>query len=439
MRLRHLLMVTTTIGFGVESQAVTLDEAIASAIENNRMLRVERQKLAEAKGTRTKAYAGFLPSIRISEGWMRTNDPVNAFGTRLRQEAFNQADFDVARLNTPSAITNWQTKLEVRQPLFNGGASIARRRAAGRMVDAAAAQLRNAEQRTVLHTIEAYWRAVLAQSALAAVRSGLTSARGHARSAEAAFTQETIPRTDLLAARVRVAELEADAIAAEDRVAKAREGLSLMMGAPRSRSTVPTDSLRGHPIAGAPDVATALERRADLAAARNRVEAAREGGRIARGSWIPRLNAFFDGHLDSDVLGERAGESWTAGAILSWDLFAGGKTIGEVREARARVKQAEEAMRFAEAAAEREIVQTYRALTSAARRVEIGSAAAEQAEERLRIADLQFREGLVTTTDVLDAEAGLTRARLRLSQALHDLNVGAARMRYVTGERIKVE
>ena len=425
-------LITTSIA---QPLPLTLDDALTMAVEQNHMLKVARARVAEAKGARMKSYSGFLPSVRVTEGWFRSNDAVNAFGTRLRQEVFSQADFDVARLNFPDAITNWQSTLEIRQPVFNGGASIAGRRAAGQMVHAAEEELRHAELRTRFQTAEAYWGVVLATEATEAVRQGLTSAREHAKSAEASYGQETISLPDVLAARLRVAELEAEEIEAGNRVARAVEGLTLMIGSEIAEVSV-VDRLRASPIDTdqATSVNRALSQRPDLTAARMKVAAAQEGMRRARGSWVPHLNAFFDGHLDSDKLSGRQGESWTAGAILSWDLFSGGRTIGAMREASAQRDQASEGLAFAEAAAVREVRQTYREVTAAARRIVIAEAAVDQAGERHRITELQFREGIATTSDLLDAEAGLTEARLRRVKAMHDLVVGEARLRFVTGE-----
>lgn len=420
---------------GGDAGAMTLEEAVEMAREQNHMLRVARAKVEEARGSRMKSYAGFLPSVRVTEGWFRSNDAVAAFGTRLRQEQFTQADFDVARLNFPEAITNWQTRVVISQPIFNGGMSIAGRRAAGRMVSAAEAELIGAEIETRFKTVQAYWGVVLAKEALAAVKQGLASARSHAATAEAAFREETISLADLLASRVRVAELEAQVVASEHRVAQAEEGLTLVTGQAIGVDVRVTDRLSVTEVTFdlADLLRKALTHRPDLIAAERRLEAASAATHRARGRWIPHVNAFFEGQLNSDKMTSRLGESWTAGAVLSWDLFSGGKTLGEIREASARRDQAREGKALAEAVAEREVQQAVREVRTARRQIAIATATVAQAEERLRVTALQFREGLAAATDVLDAEAGLTRARLRHVKAMHDLVVGQERVRYVTG------
>ncbi|GAG16218.1 unnamed protein product, partial [marine sediment metagenome] len=52
----------------------------------------------------------------------------------------------------------------------------------------------------------------------------------------------------------------------------------------------------------------------------------------------------------------------------------------------------------------------------------------EQAQESLRIAELNFSEGLATTLDVSSVQAALTQARTNYSQALFDYVIAAAEL-----------
>jgi len=52
------------------------------------------------------------------------------------------------------------------------------------------------------------------------------------------------------------------------------------------------------------------------------------------------------------------------------------------------------------------------------------------AREGLRIVTNQYREGLATMVNLLDTQAAATMAEGNLVQALHDYNVGLARLRF---------
>jgi outer membrane protein TolC len=65
--------------------------------------------------------------------------------------------------------------------------------------------------------------------------------------------------------------------------------------------------------------------------------------------------------------------------------------------------------------------------------VDVAEGALRQADERLRITQLLYKEGLATATDLLGAEAGQTQSKVRRLQALHALNVGLARLDFTVG------
>ncbi len=422
-----------------EELALTLAEAQAQAVQQNAMLAAARAQVQGAEARRLQTGAGYLPSLRLSEGFAATNDPVGAFGFRLKQGRFTEEDLAVERLNDPDEIYNWQTKVDLHQPLFDGTAAWYRRKEANQGVQAAAAGLQQQTEQVRFETARAYWGQVLAAEALRAVQEGLETARAHARDADARYRQETIARPDLLAAQVRVAELEEQAIVVESQLAAAAETLGLVMGLEVSTQVVPRDSLETRASEWAVDslVVTALRARPDLQAVAHRAEATRQGAAAAGGAFWPRLDAFGSAELNSEDFAKRDGDSWTVGATLSWDLFAGGKSRGGYREAQARAAETKALVEFEKQRAEREVRQAHRVLIAARKRVEVAAAALEQASERLRITELLYREGVATTTDLLSAQEGKTDARLRRVQSLHDLNVGIARLAYVVGGKLE--
>ena len=420
---------------GAAELPLTLAEAQARAVEQNTMLVAARAQVQGAEARRLQTGGGLWPSLRVSEGFTATNDPVNAFGFRLKQGRFTQDDFAVESLNNPDDLYNWQTKVELQQPLFDGIASWNRRKQASQGVLAAEAELEHQIQQVRFETARAYWGHALAAASLAAMQEGLATASAHARDAEARFTQETITLPDLLAAQLRVAELEEQVILAESRRDGAAEALGLVMGLEVATRVVPRDSLARQEAVWSVDslVVVALQARPDLSAASYRAEAARKGAAAAGGGFWPRLDAFGSAEINSEDLAARDGDSWTAGAMLHWYLFAGGRTRGGYREAQAQAAAATAVLAFEKQRAEREVRQAHRDLQAARKRIDVADAAQRQASERLRITELQYREGVATTTDLLSAQSGKTEARLRHVQALHDLNVGIARLAFLVG------
>ena len=67
------------------------------------MPRLPAQGSEEAKAGASLARTQLLPQVSFTEDISRGNDPVYVFGTKLRQQRFTQADFDLDSLNRPTS------------------------------------------------------------------------------------------------------------------------------------------------------------------------------------------------------------------------------------------------------------------------------------------------------------------------------------------------
>jgi len=72
---------------------LTLADAVATALEKNptRKAAMFHQRAAAAGVKETRA--ALLPQITFREAYLRSNDPVFVFGSKLRQQRFGAGDF----------------------------------------------------------------------------------------------------------------------------------------------------------------------------------------------------------------------------------------------------------------------------------------------------------------------------------------------------------
>ena len=107
--------------------ALFADESLtlSSALDRGRLQAREtvaasaRQRAAEA---RAKEAAGYrLPQVRISEQWIRTDSPADAFALLLNQERFSFPAFVTGDPNNPDPLSTAITRLEVEIPIWTGG------------------------------------------------------------------------------------------------------------------------------------------------------------------------------------------------------------------------------------------------------------------------------------------------------------------------------
>ncbi|MBI2501673.1 MAG: TolC family protein [Candidatus Latescibacteria bacterium] len=420
---------------------LTLEAAQARALRDNHALHLVASQIDEANALNLQAKAAFLPQVQFSEQVLRSDDAVTTFGLRLRQERFTQAGFALNALNQPVALTDYQTSLEVRQSLFAGGADRARHRQAQAGVEGAVLTGAERCQEVRWQVAEAYWDLVLAGQSLEALRQSLASARAHAAAAQARYQQQTSPYAEVLAAQSRVAQLEGDEVAAASQELTAAEQLSLVLGLDSQVQIIPADTLA--PVAVTLSAAeleqAALEHRPGLRAAAQEVEAAHQGMHQARAGHLPLVQAFARFDLDSNSPFTRQGESWTLGGVLSWELFSGFRTTAALRQARARQHQAQLRQEQLAQQVRRQVRQACRRVETAQLRIGAAAQAHQYAQERLRLADLHYGQGLIATAELLDAEDQHTQARLRYLETLRQLRAGLAYLEYAANQPLTQE
>ncbi|MHB1224907.1 MAG: TolC family protein, partial [Gemmatimonadaceae bacterium] len=224
------------------AQALTLREALARADGDGYQNRIAEGTASAQRGQVTGALRGILPSLRLEGGFVRTDDPIGAFGTTLRQRTITQADFDPARLNRPPAIGNYQGGAVIEQPLFNADAWVGRR-AASRGLDASRASADWTRLGTRVDVIRAYYGATLAREKVAALELAARAAHAHVRQAEALVRQGLATRSDALLASVKAGEVDAQLADADAGSRTAVRQLAVVLGQGGDFTPLMPDSL----------------------------------------------------------------------------------------------------------------------------------------------------------------------------------------------------
>lgn len=398
-----------------------------------------RATTAMAEAQRAQAIAplrGILPSVRLDAGFMRTTDPIGAFGTMLRQRTITQQDFDPRRLNYPAAANNYLGAMVLEQPLFNADALVGRR-AANRAGDAARANADWSTLGTRVDIIKAYYGSVLAREKVTTLEAAVRAATAHVKQAEEMAKNGLVTPSDALLASVKAGEVETMLLEATGDAVNARLGLATLLGTPSDTAwqlpggLPPSDVLRT--LAQQALDASARDARADVDAARAGVDAAAADALRARSLYLPRLNGFARYDWNSALRPFGGDNNWTVGVMASWTPFAGASEIGDMRATAAR-RDAAQAMRDgAEAKARLEVEQSATTLRTALARLDIAERGVKQAIDAHRIVGRKYAGGLAPVVELLDAAAIETQARMAHAGARYTLLVATAERRKALG------
>jgi len=429
-----LALVLAPFGAG-DTVALSLDDAVARARAANPTLAAVRAEAEAAGEVALSATRGFLPTVELGLGGVRTTDPVGVFGLKLRQSGFTMGDLALDALNRPDPYGGYTSTATVTVPLL-APEGLFGHAGAKRAAAAQAAMADRAAGATTFRVIEAYWSSHLAQQRVETLAAALTAARAHVSQAEALYAQGLVTGLDARVARVRAAELETARLAAEADAANALAALAVLVGLPIDTPLRLTDamSLDVTAACGEETASCTLEDRADLAAAAHAEAAASAASRRAWSTNLPSLAVFGSIAYHARTAPWADGsDDWTIGFQVNWSIFTGLGGVGAVRGARAQHEAAVARARAAREQAQLEAAAARRSLAAAQARTRVAAAAAAEAREALAQAEVRYAQGTAPIAELLDVQAAATASFLNQLATRRDLFVAQAALDFAYG------
>jgi outer membrane protein len=286
---------------------------------------------------------------------------------------------------------------------------------------------------------EAYLRALQADAAASVATKSVAQfdaqlARARAMNEEGALGQVDVLRIEAATQEARQAALRADAGATT-----ARRALALALGLDgRARVDIADDFPATPPaVRWSEDEAVrrALAARPELASARARVAQARLGRRAAKADYYPNVLAIATYQHNEGMGTLQPEDAWFVGATASWEIWNWGRVGSAVNAADHTARQAELAAGAAVDQVEFDVRRRWVDAGTAHATLEVAASGLRAAEEAYRIQSVRFHEGAATTTDVLDAETGVARARTASSVARYEYFISLVALARSIGEQ----
>jgi outer membrane protein TolC len=408
---------------------LTLDEALRMAAERNLDLKAAAARLRQAQQATRKAWAGYLPSVTAS-------------GTYTRNEA--EAAIPAGAFTLPGGGTSPEIvilpqdqlsgQVEANQVLFSPALWYGIQ-AASRGADVAELNVAGARRDVLFGTAQAYYGVASLRQAVQVSERLLEIAQRQERDARVRYEAGTIAKVGLLRAEIDRARAEQDLRRARNSYQSARIGLATLLDRPVDFEVAdpPEPNL---PPDGARLEADALRDRTDVRAARSSLDSAHAAHRAQIGKYFPNLAAF-GRYQNADVAGLTGQEAWAIGLSLQWTIFDGGLREAELREASARVDEAEASLASAEARIRAEVRQALLDLESARANAAKAREQRDLAAENQRLVDVSFRAGAATSVEQADATAELRNAEIGYTTEALGAQLAALRVLQVAGAQLR--
>ena len=402
------------------TRVLTLDAALAIAMDQNRDIQKARAYGELVQGRYLEERAAALPTLSLNGSAAYTRDDSQSALT--------------------GGITGEQTRavdLRLTQTLFSWGKVGAAIRGAKEGLKTSEDQLRIFQQAARRDVTVAFYDVLLAKELQALAFFNLQQKERHQSEAQKRLGAGVATDYDLLAAQVAVDNARPELIRSENRIRTAKERLRLVLALEQGEIDV-AGALEPALIALPPfedSLATARRMRPELSDLKHRVGIDRELLYIASAENKPQidLKAGVGWHQLEAAEHTYDGAAWDVGVFLSFPFFDGFKTSGKVQQARSdlRTRELEEAQQLDEVSLEVRnagfgVNEAQQILTALAGTV-------KQAEKLLAMAEQGYQLGVKIRLEVEDAELNLVQARSNLAQARRDYQVSLVNLAWSTG------
>ena len=398
----------------------TLEHALQQALSGNPDARLAQQRIVAAQAGLDQANAAFWPRVQLQSSYMASDNPMLVFGSILNQRAYSSS----LNFNDVPTVDDLNTRGLVTVPLYAGGKNIAARKAASANTDAARQDNAAVQNELGFEVSRAFYTVLKTRQFIRAAEAGVSSFEASLAVAKKRLDGGTLLKAGMLDIEVRLAQAREELVRARNANALAVRALRNLVGIEKGDFEVADAG----PATHAPDSGD-FSGRPELAAARHRERAAQEQVSAAKGSYLPRVNAFGSMDYDYGWKYQVGGGSYTAGALLQWDLWDGKLTRAKVQEARANLESAREEERKLRLALDLEVERARLDLSAANERLSVTEQAVAQAAESESLTRARFEQELALSTDLIDAETALLAARVRRAEAEADRQIATAAVR----------
>ena len=466
-----------TFAMGAYAQRIlTLDSCRNLALSNNKELRMAQEKIKAAHYQQKAAFTNFLPKIDVTGTYMRTqkeisllsDDQKNAignmgtsvgmelqqFGQQMQQIAaahpellplltplsgvmgqipgalngVGQSLVDAFRTDTRNLYAGAAT---LTQPLFMGGKIIAYNKITKYAEQLAASQHAIGMQDVILSTDQAYWQVISLVNKKQLAESFLQLVQKLDSDVNKMVEQGVATTADALSVRVKVNEAEMTLTQVEDGLNLSKMVLCQLCGIPlNTEIRLADEDMKDLTLPNTyteSNVSTALANREELKSLELATKIYQQKVNVARAEYLPSIgltaNYLFTNPSLVNGFENRFRGMWGVGVVVSIPVFHWGEGIYKVRAAKAEANIARYRLDDAREKIELQVTQSSYKVNEATKKLAMAEKNMEKAEENLRYANLGFKEGVIPTSNVLEAQTAWLSAQSGKIDAQIDLKM----------------
>lgn len=445
------LLLVGDIGAQEMAMHLSLDSCRSLAICNNKELRMADMKQHAARYERKAAFTKFLPRVSATGAYLHTNKEISLLSDEQKNTLGNLGTAIGSFVSGPEGLIgalngvgsglvealhtdtrNMGTvAVMLTQPVYMGGKIVAYNRITRYAEQIAAHRHDLALQEVIVEVDEVYWQIVSLQNKKRLAESFLKLVQKLDNDVQQMITEGVATKADGLSVKVKVNEAQVALIQVDNGLSLSRMLLcricGLDMDTPVTLVDEDTDVVPMFDAVDTADVQIAFSHRPELYVLSLSTDIYKEKVRLARAEFMPTV-ALTGGWLASNPSVFNSFERqlkgmWNIGVMVNIPIVTWGERRYKEKTARIEEKMARCRLEETHEKVELQVNQNRQKVEEACERLRTANRSCDEADENLRYATLGLCEGVVSVSNVLEAQTAWLSAHSEHVSAQIDLRL----------------
>ena len=460
---------------------LNLDSCRALALRNNKQMSISRVKQEVAANVRKAARTKYLPHISALGGYEYTSkeisilnndqkEALSSIGTSLKDGIVSKVGpyaqilppalqqqlgndlgqmagfLDMGGQNIVNAFRTdtrnmFAGAIMLTQPVFMGGAIVAMNKMADAGEQLAANSAEAKRQSTIYEIDQAYWQVVSLRHKQKLAQGYLDLVKKLDGDVQKMIREGVATRSEGLSVSVKVNEAEMTLIKVNDGLTLSKMLLCQLCGIPVNEQIVlaeeETDDLSVVEAVPQVDVEQAAENRPELKMLQNVVDMGKQATNMLKAGNLPQV-LLTGGYMVSNPnlfngFEKKFAGVWNVGVLVRVPIWNWGDVAYKVRAAKGATTIASLQRDEIREKIELQVNQSAFRVNEANKKLQMAKVSTERADENLRTANLGFREGVISSTTVMEAQTAWLQAQSQKIDAEIDVKLSQVNLQKAMG------
>lgn len=426
-----VLVGATMISWGQEKRVLTLEECKVMALKYNADMETGKMDVEAAKQTRKEEFTKYFPKISAGATTYKADDnlvkgtipPIPPLGIETPMEV---GMLEEGNLVVVSAL----------QPVFAGGQIVNSNKLAKTALEASQLQLEMTADKIELETESFFWKIVSLKEAEKTINVLDSLLQSLHKDVSLAVKAGITTQNDLLTVQLKQNELHSTRLQVENGIKLSCMALSQYIGLPLDSAVyidVPefTSDIKS-PSDYLVDHQTALSSLSAYKLLEKNVEAYRLKRKISVGQQLPTVGVGIS-YAYEDLMFDKSRNHFVMMATVSVPISDWWGGSHKVKRSRLDEKKAIRQQQDGHEKLQLKMQQSWYMLTEAYKQIVLAESAVRESEENLRMQSNNYKSGVSTLSEFLDAQSTYRESRNRYADACIDYEIKVTQYLQDTG------